>query len=193
MYPGGNTLTYVDMHGLPDTLCGASRPGHFRGVMTVVTKLLNIVEPDIAVFGQKDIQQLIVIERMVDDLNLPVKVLAGPIVREESGLAMSSRNQYLTGDEKEEAGRLYESLLRGKELIKSGERESAGVGAAMAGGLGGETRKVDYVSVVNYREVKEIAVIDEKAVGAIAAFVGTTRLIDNFIVEFSDEGPGFSI
>jgi len=193
MYPGGDPLTYVDMDRLPDNLCGASRPGHFRGVMTVVTKLLNIVEPDVAVFGQKDIQQLIVIERMVDDLNLPVEIVTGPTVREENGLAMSSRNQYLAGDEKEEATRLYRSLSRGMELIRGGERKSEVILSAMKEVLRGKTIKVDYISIVSYRELKAIDVIIEKSIVAVAAFVGRTRLIDNFIVELTDDGPIFSI
>jgi pantoate--beta-alanine ligase len=193
MYPRGDSLTYVDMDRLPDNLCGASRPGHFRGVMTVVTKLLNIVAPDVAVFGQKDIQQLIVIERMVKELNLPVEIVTGPTVREEDGLAMSSRNQYLAGDEREEATRLYRSLLRGMELIEGGERTTEVILTAMKEILSGKNIEVDYISIVSYRELKAIDVIIEKSIVAVAAFVGRTRLIDNFIVELTDDGPVFSI
>ncbi len=193
IYPDGDPLTYVDMHRIPATLCGASRPGHFRGVMTVVAKLLNLVEPDVAVFGQKDIQQLIIIERMVRDLNFPVEIVAGPIVREEDGLAMSSRNSYLNDDERRDAGRLYRSLMVGKERIESGQRESRSIIREMEEVLRGERVRIDYVSIVRYHDLMETERLEGKVVVAVAAFVGKTRLIDNFIAEITDDGIDFSI
>jgi pantoate--beta-alanine ligase len=193
MYPGGDTLAYIDMPGLTGVLCGASRPGHFRGVMTVVAKLLNIVKPDLAVFGQKDIQQLVVIKRMVRDLNFPVKIVSGPIVRERDGLAMSSRNKYLDGDERVEALRLYRSLLKAKELILDGERISNNILTPMTGILSGKGVRLDYAAIVRYDDLEPMDIIGGRAIIAVAAYVGSTRLIDNLIVEISDDGPSFSI
>jgi pantoate--beta-alanine ligase len=192
VYPDGEPLTYVDMHRIPTTLCGASRPGHFRGVMTVVAKLLNLVDPDVAVFGQKDIQQLIVIERMVRDLNFPVEIVSGPIVREEDGLAMSSRNSYLSDDERRDARLLYRSLQAAKKRIDRGERESRPVIREMENVLQGETIRIDYVSIVRYHDLRELDRIDGKVIVAVAAFAGNTRLIDNMLVEITDDGIVFS-
>ena len=193
MYPEGVPLTYIDMEQLTEGLCGASRPGHFRGVLTVVAKLLHLVEPDIAVFGQKDIQQLIVVERMVRDLDFPVEIVRGPIVREEDGLAMSSRNRYLDKAERKEARRLYRSLRRGKELIRQGERESERLIEAMRRALAGPAVRVDYLSIVDFSTLKPVERINGKTIVAVAAYVGLTRLIDNFIVEFLDDGPTFTL
>jgi pantoate--beta-alanine ligase len=192
IYPDGEPLTYVDMHRIPTTLCGASRPGHFRGVMTVVAKLLNLVDPDVAVFGQKDIQQLIVIERMVRDLNFPVEIVSGPIVREEDGLAMSSRNSYLSDDERRDAQLLYRSLQAAKKRVDRGERESRPVILEMEEVLQGETIRIDYVSIVQYHDLRELDRIDGKVIIAVAAFAGNTRLIDNMLVEITDDGIVFS-
>jgi pantoate--beta-alanine ligase len=191
LYPDGEPATYIDMHRLTDTLCGAKRPGHFRGVMTVVGKLLNIVQPDVAVFGRKDIQQLVIIERMVRDLDMPVEIVAAPTVREADGLAMSSRNAYLSRREREEALRLHRSLREARARIEDGERESAAIVGAMADRLRGDLVRVDYVSVVRYEDLAEIDRLGAKNVIAVAAFVGATRLIDNMIVEITDDGPAF--
>ncbi len=160
--------------------------------MTVVAKLLNLVDPDVAVFGQKDIQQLIVIERMVRDLNFPVEIVSGPIVREEDGLAMSSRNSYLNGDERRDARLLYQSLQAAKKRIDRGERESRTVIREMEEVLQGETIRIDYISIVRYHDLRELDRIDGKVIIAVAAFAGNTRLIDNMLVEITDDGIVFS-
>jgi pantoate--beta-alanine ligase len=193
LYPDGDPLTYIDMHRLPEPLCGASRPGHFQGVMTIVAKLLNLVRPDLAVLGQKDIQQLVVIKRMVRDLDIPVEIVEGSTVRETDGLAMSSRNRYLRGDERKEALRLYRSLERAREIIEDGERESGRILREMDDVLRGGSLKVDYISVVRFDDLQEIARIEEKVIIAVAAFAGATRLIDNMIVDFEDDCPFFSL
>jgi len=193
MYPGGTPLSFVDIHRLTDSLCGASRPGHFRGVLTVVAKLLHIVEPDIAVFGRKDIQQLVVIERMARELDFPVEIVGAPTVRERDGLAISSRNIYLSRAERAEAVHLYQALLKGRELIRGGERAARRITSAMEKVLAGPATRIDYLSAVNYLDLQPIEVLREKGIVALAAFVGSTRLIDNFIVEFTDGEPSFSI
>jgi pantoate--beta-alanine ligase len=193
MYPGEGILTYVDMNQLPEPLCGGGRPGHFRGVMTVVAKLFNIVKPDVAVFGQKDIQQLIIIEKMIKDLNFPVEIVTAPIVREVDGLAMSSRNKYLNADQREEALGLYRSLLDAKERISGGEKESGTIIAAMGEILQGKSTKIDYISIVDYPGLRAVDTIEGKVIVAVAAFVGTTRLIDNLIVETTVHGIQFTI
>ncbi len=193
MYPDKETLAYIDMARLPDFLCGARRPGHFRGVMTVVAKLFHLVEPDVAVFGRKDIQQYIIIERMVRDLDFPVEIVEGQTVREEDGLAMSSRNIYLGKEERREALRLHHSLLKAAEMIGSGERRSSRIKSAMEEILRGRSLKVDYVSIARYTDLDEVDRIEDRTIVAVAAFLGTTRLIDNLIVEINDHGPVFRI
>ena len=194
MYPSSDTLTHVDMSRLTDLLCGASRPGHFRGVMTVVAKLFNIIEPDIAVFGQKDIQQFIIVDRMTRDLNFPVEILMGRIVREKSGLAMSSRNRYLDDRERADALQLFKSLSRARELIGEGELHSDTISTTIERMLGERHISIDYVSIVDYQTLEPVDMIAGKAIVAIAGKVGSTRLIDNMIVEFAHDGrPQFSI
>jgi pantoate--beta-alanine ligase len=193
IYPDGDTLAYIDMLRLPDFLCGARRPDHFRGVMTVVAKLFNLVEPDVAVFGRKDIQQFIIIERMVRDLDFPVEMLEGSTVREEDGLAMSSRNKYLGKEERREALRLHNSLLEAKKLISGGERNSLNIKRAMENILKGRSLKVDYVSIAKYADLEEVDIVEDRTIIAVAAFLGRTRLIDNLIVEINENGPVFRI
>ena len=176
--------TSVNMSVLTENLCGKSRPVHFGGVCTVVSKLFNIVTPDRAYFGQKDAQQLAIIKRMVRDLNIDVEVVGCPIVREEDGLAKSSRNTYLSPEERKAALILSKSLKLGKEAVEAGERNSSKVIEIIKNNL--ETEKlaeVEYVQVVDGVSMKDVDVIDESVLVAIAVRIGKTRLIDNFIYE----------
>ncbi|WP_372589159.1 pantoate--beta-alanine ligase [Fervidobacterium pennivorans subsp. shakshaketiis] len=182
MYPAMYS-TYVEEVELSKYLCGASRPGHFRGVCTVVTKLFNIVKPTKAYFGQKDAQQFRVLRRMVRDLNMDVEMIEMPIVREEDGLAMSSRNVYLSPEERKEATRLYKSLLKAKELIESGERDVQKIKSEMLKILDHPLLKVDYVEIVDEETLKPVEKIERKVIVALAVFVGKARLIDNMIFE----------
>ena len=175
--------TYVNVERLTEVLCGASRPGHFRGVATVVAKLFNIVRPDIAYFGRKDIQQAVAIKHMVKDLNMPVRIKIMPTVREPDGLAMSSRNAYLSGEERKDALVLYRSLLRARALVRSGSRDASSIKAAMRSMIGKKKSvRIDYVSIVDARTLGDIRRIHGKAMAALAVKVGATRLIDNMVV-----------
>lgn len=176
--------TSVNMSVLTENLCGKSRPVHFGGVCTVVSKLFNIVTPDRAYFGQKDAQQLAIIKRMVRDLNIDVEVVACPIIREKDGLAKSSRNTYLSSEERKAALILNKSLKLGKEAVEAGERNSSKVIEIIKNNL--ETEKlaeVEYVQVVDGVSMKDVDVIDGSVLVAIAVRIGKTRLIDNFIYE----------
>jgi len=183
MYPEGYQ-TYVEVEKVTQHLCGLSRPGHFRGVTTVVTKLFNIVKPHVALFGQKDYQQLITIERMVKDLNMDVEIVGMPTVREEDGLAASSRNVYLSPEERKAALSLYRSLRRAEELFSEGVRESQRILEEVKGVLEAEPLvKIDYVHVCDPETLEDIeGPIGERALVAVAAKVGTTRLIDNTLL-----------
>lgn len=182
MYPPGYG-TYVQVEGVSEGLCGASRPGHFRGVATVVCKLFNIVQPDVAFFGQKDYQQVMVIKKMVADLDLPVAIEVVPIVREADGLAMSSRNTYLGPDERRQALALYQTLRLGERLIKGGERRARAVEAALREGLRQPGIRLDYAEVRRARDLARVEAIEDDVVLLVAAWVGQTRLIDNLVVE----------
>lgn len=185
MYTEG-FCSYVDMNGLTTELCGKSRPTHFRGVQTVVLKLFNIVTPDRAYFGQKDAQQLAVIKRMVTDLNVGTEIVGCPIIREEDGLAKSSRNTYLNEEERKAALILHKSLVVGKALLESGETDAAAVKAAITAEIETEPlAKIDYVDVVDFDTVTPIEKIDGSVLVAIAVYIGKTRLIDNFLIEGS--------
>ncbi|HOV08544.1 MAG TPA: pantoate--beta-alanine ligase [Spirochaetota bacterium] len=187
-----NNLTTVDVALLTDNLCGAHRPGHFKGVFTVVSKLFNIVQPDVAVFGQKDIQQAVSLEKMVFDLNFPIKMIIGPIKRESDGLAMSSRNKHLSEKERKDALALYRSLQKCEEILKSGENKAEKIIAEMTSVIkSGNPTKIDYISVVNYEDLQPVSYIQSKSVIAVAAFWGTTRLIDNMIVHVDDSSYEF--
>lgn len=176
--------TYVVMETLTDALCGASRPGHFRGVCTVVTKLFNIVQPDRAFFGQKDAQQLAIIKRMVADLNMNVRVVGCPIVREEDGLAKSSRNAYLSAEERQAALVLSRAIRAGEAAVAAGERDAAAVRALMTDIIEAEPlARIDYVEVVDGATMQPTDRIGETALAAMAVYIGTTRLIDNFLYE----------
>ena len=184
MYPTGNgkTLTFVDVARITDTLCGASRPGHFRGVATVVTKLFNITEADVAYFGQKDAQQVAVIRQMVADLNTNVKIVAVPIVREADGLALSSRNQFLSQTERQAALVLSRSLRLAEKMLQAGERDAATLLAAMNGCLSQEPLAViDYVEIVDTQTLLALPRIEGSALIAMAVRFGKTRLIDNLL------------
>lgn len=181
MYPKGYA-TYVDVERLGQALCGSSRPGHFKGVATVVAKLFGIVKPDIAYFGQKDAQQAIIIRKMVEDLNMGVDVKVLPTVREKDGLAMSSRNTYLSENERKEAIVLYDSLRKADSMIDQGERSAKKILKAMEETMREKPGvKVDYISIIDTRELKPVDTISAETLIAVAAYVGKTRLIDNII------------
>jgi pantoate--beta-alanine ligase len=183
MYPPGH-CTYVDVAGLTEGLCGATRPGHFRGVVTVVLKLFNMVRPDRAYFGQKDAQQVRVIQQLVRDLNLPVDIVVGPIVREADGLALSSRNQYLDAAQRREATVLYRALLEAKALIESGERAAGLVRQRMVERVTSAPGAVlDYAEVVDADTLRPLDTVRGTILVAVAVKFGTTRLIDNVLVE----------
>jgi len=175
--------TYVVEEGVSRDLCGASRPGHFRGVCTVVLKLFHLVEPDRAYFGEKDYQQLQVIRRMVRDLNVPVEIRGCPIVREQDGLALSSRNVYLSPPERASALALSRSLKKAKALYDSGERDAAKIAGCVREELKGDpSLYVEYVEVKDASELSALKTIERPAVLALAVRVGKTRLIDNVIL-----------
>ncbi len=179
VYPPGYA-TYVNVEGFTDGLCGASRPGHFRGVTTVVCKLFNVVQPDVALFGEKDFQQLAVIRRMTADLNLPVEVVGLPIVREADGLAMSSRNVYLSAGERQQALALSKGLALARRLAASGERDSEAILAAVRALVAaGPDARIDYVQICHRETLREQQLITADSVLLLAVFVGKTRLIDN--------------
>jgi len=182
MYPAGAT-TFVTVEGLSERLCGKSRPGHFRGVTTIVSKLFNIVEPDAAFFGQKDAAQIAIIRRMVRDLNIPVEIVPCPIVREPDGLAMSSRNAYLDLQQRRVALVLHRSLMQVEELFRNGEDVS--------GKLIDEGKQIfqqepsvrlDYFEIVDPNTLKPVPQVQKPALVAVAAFLGSTRLIDNVVL-----------
>jgi pantoate--beta-alanine ligase len=182
MYPPG-AATWVEVAGLSDKLCGRSRPSHFRGVTTVVAKLFHIVVPDSAFFGQKDAAQLAIIRRMVRDLNFPVEIVGCPIVREPDGLAMSSRNAYLDPQQRQAALVLYRSLIRVQQHFAEGERNAARLIAAGAEVFSREpSARLDYFEIVDPETLDPVAQVDKAALVAVAAFLGTTRLIDNLVL-----------
>ncbi len=183
MYPPAHN-TYVVMETLTDALCGASRPGHFRGVCTVVTKLFNIVRPDQAFFGQKDAQQLAIIKRMVADLNMNVTVVGCPIVREEDGLAKSSRNAYLSPEERQAALVLSRAIRAGEAAVAAGERDGTTLRRLMTAVIEEEPlARIDYIEVVDGLTMRPVEAIGETALVAMAVYIGRTRLIDNFLYE----------
>ena len=183
MYTPG-AVTYVTVEGLSDKLCGKSRPGHFRGVATVVAKLFHIVEPDLAFFGQKDAAQCTVIRRMVRDLNLPIEISVCPIVREPDGLAMSSRNVYLSPQDRKSATVLNRSLTEVKQRFDQGERNPTALIKAAKKVLAQEpTVRLDYFEIVDPSTLDPAPKLTGPALVAVAALVGTTRLIDNILLQ----------
>jgi len=182
MYPEGYK-TYVEVCGFQDRLCGRSRPGHFRGVSTVVLKLFNIVNPDFSFFGQKDAQQAIILEKMVQDLDLEVKIEILPIIREEDGLALSSRNTYLNTEERRAALVLSESLGEAQKMIEKGEKDVESIISRMKEIIKGEPlAKIDYIEIVDMDNLNPLTSIGKKVLVALAVFIGKVRLIDNVIV-----------
>ncbi|MCX8738755.1 pantoate--beta-alanine ligase [Gilliamella sp. B2824] len=174
--------SYVNVNGLTDALCGKKRPGHFKGVCTVVTKLFNITQPDRAYFGQKDAQQLAVIQRMVQDLNIPIEIIGCPIVRESDGLAKSSRNSYLTDNERKAAVCLYQSIELANTMIAQGERSVATILSAMQLLIEQQSlAKIDYIEFVDLSSLKPVSQLTQDTLCALAVYIGKTRLIDNFI------------
>jgi pantoate--beta-alanine ligase len=176
--------TYITVEELSNCLCGRFRPGHFKGVATVVSKLFNIVQPDTSYFGQKDAQQSIIIKRMVRDLNIPVKIKVLPTIRERDGLAMSSRNSYLSPQKRKDALIAYESLNLAKDLIKSGIRDTAKIISRMERLIKKkkDSAKIDYISIVDLENLKPLKRIFGNCLIVLAIFIGKTRLIDNFIL-----------
>lgn len=182
MYPPGAT-TFVDMAGPTDVLEGSSRPGHFRGVCTVVFKLLNIVRPDVAVFGAKDAQQARVVRKMVRDLDVPVTIQVEPTVREPDGLALSSRNRYLSPAERSVAPRIHQALQAARSRALAGEIDSARLQSALHAELATIPGvRVDYAAVVDDETLQPLARLDRPALAAVAVYLGTTRLIDNVTI-----------
>ena len=182
MYSGRED-TWVVVEGLSGKLDGHSRPGHFRGVTTVVSKLFHILEPEIAFFGQKDAAQCAVIRRMVRDLNIPVKIVVCPIVREPDGLAMSSRNTYLNVEERQQALVLHRSLKKVEEIYRAGERKSASLIAAARAAFAQEPQvRLDYFEIVDPDTLDSLEIVSRPALAAVAAYIGKTRLIDNLVL-----------
>jgi pantoate--beta-alanine ligase len=183
MYPDG-FQTFVEVERVTQSLCGISRPHHFRGVTSVVAKLFNIVKPHLAFFGQKDYQQLIAIKRMVKDLNMDIEVVGMPTIREPDGLAMSSRNAFLNQKKRKEAARLYRSLVKGKELFAQGERSAATILQEVRRIIEEEkSADIDYVKICDAHTLEDIEEIKGEAIIALAVKMGKTRLIDNIILK----------
>lgn len=183
MYPL-ETLAFADIKILGDGLCGAKRPGHFRGVCTVVTKLFNIILPNKAYFGEKDAQQLRIIKQLVKDLNFDTEIISCPIVREPNGLAMSSRNLYLSSEERKAALCLFKSLREAKESIMEGERSAFRIREAIVSAITAEPlAKIDYVNVFDSASLKPTNRIESAVLVAVAVYFGKTRLIDNFTLK----------
>jgi pantoate--beta-alanine ligase len=182
IYPEGYA-TYVTVDKLTDTLCGESRPGHFKGVATVVTKLFNIVKPNVAYFGQKDMQQALIMKKMVADLNMDMDVKIMPIMREKDGLAMSSRNMYLSETERKDAIVLYQSLKLAENMAKQGERDARKILKAMEDMIKQKPAvKIDYIKAVDTKELRDVRHVSGEVMIALAVFFGHTRLIDNIII-----------
>jgi pantoate--beta-alanine ligase len=191
IYPK-NFATYVAVEGLSDQLEGMSRPGHFRGVATVVTVLLNIVRPDFAFFGQKDAQQTLVVRRLVRDLAFETEIVVLPTVREESGLALSSRNAYLNEEERHAAPVIYRALTRAKEAYKDGERHGSRLAGIVRSTIEAEPRaRIDYISITDAETLEKLDKLDDRTVLiAAAAYFGKTRLIDNIVLNRKKDGAG---
>lgn len=183
MYPS-KYRTYVEVEELSDLLCGKSRPGHFRGVTTVCAKLFNIIQPDVAYFGQKDAQQAIIIKQMVRDLNFPFKIKVLPIVREKDGLAMSSRNVYLSPQERKDAVILYQSLKIAEQMVKQGIKDARKIKMKVKKMISEKkTARIDYVEIVDMEDLKPVTLINKPVLLALAVWFGKARLIDNTILK----------
>ena len=183
MYPQGYA-TYVTVEGLSKGLCGRSRPTHFRGVTTVVAKLFHIVKPHLAVFGQKDAQQAVILQRMAGDMNFDTRILVAPIVREKDGLAMSSRNVYLSTGERKQALVLSRALRKAKQMVSKGERKVSVIKNAIIQLIrGAEDGVIDYVEVVHPETLEDLTLLEDRALVALAVKFGSTRLIDNTLIK----------
>jgi pantoate--beta-alanine ligase len=188
MYPPG-AQTFVEVRELQKPLCGASRPGHFAGVATIVSKLFHITNPHLAVFGEKDYQQLAIIRRMVRDLDFGIEILGVPIVREADGLALSSRNAYLSADQRKTALSLSKGLAAAEAAVKAGERDAATIVSAARALIEAEPgARIDYVELRDADELSPVTTLSRPAVLAMAVFVGTTRLIDNRVLRPATAG-----
>lgn len=186
MYPS-NYQTYVNVEDVTKNLCGLSRPTHFRGVATVVCKLFSIVKPHVAIFGEKDFQQLVTIRQMVSDLNLDVNIVGMPIYREKDGLALSSRNKYLASDERKAALCLFRSLMRAKELFQQGERKAEEILSEVMSIIEAEQlTEMDYVKICDVKTLQDVEQMNQKTVLALAVNIGKARLIDNIVLNPSD-------
>lgn len=184
IYPyGRDDVTMVDVPGITETLCGESRPGHFRGVATVVSKLFNIVQPDVALFGQKDFQQVAVLQRVVRDLNFPIEIIPVPTVRDSDGLALSSRNGYLTADERQRAPLLYQTLRYVAERVKSGDHDFAAIEIEAAQRLADGGFEPDYVAIRSGVDLAPPEAHERDLVVLAAARLGKARLIDNLLID----------
>ncbi len=187
MYPSQN-LTWVNVEKLTEQLCGRFRPGHFRGVTTICAKLFNIVAPDIAFFGWKDAQQAIVIKRMVADLNMPLEIVICPTVRRPDGLAVSSRNKYLTAEQKKDAALVYKSLQKCREMVDVGITDSRTIITEMRKILSrASSIEIEYISIVDAEMLQEVEYIAGRILIAVAVRIGSTRLIDNILVDLSKQ------
>ncbi len=175
--------SFVDVEGVTKNLCGSARPGHFIGVATAVTKLFTAIKPHKAFFGEKDFQQFVTIKKLVADLNIDVKIYSGKIIREKNGLALSSRNAYLSDDERERALVLYRSLVEAKRLFIAGEKNALKIINNAVNSIESQEIEIDYVKIVDINSLADIKRIGEKALMAIAAKVGKTRLIDNIVLK----------
>ena len=183
MYPSSGASVYAYENNLSSRLCGKSRPGHFKGVCTILVKLFNIVRPDIAYFGQKDYQQALIVKKLVKDLNFPIRIRVLPIIRQTDNLAMSSRNAYLIGQARESSRCLYQALALAKELIKSGQRDSKKVVNQMKQLVKPrELARIDYIEIVGAGNLKRVDRIKGKVLIALAVYIGKVRLIDNIIL-----------
>ena len=180
--------TSVSLSGLGDYLCGADRPGHFDGVLLVVSKLFNIIRPDYAFFGQKDAQQAVIIQRMAADLDFPVRIFLGPTVREEDGLAMSSRNRYLSREERAKAPKMREGLLAAAGAIEKGERDASAVKDIVTASMDTGGFEIDYVECVDGGTLQPLQSVDGTVLLAAAGKLGATRLIDNIAMEVGRDG-----
>ncbi|HEY5672472.1 MAG TPA: pantoate--beta-alanine ligase [Malonomonas sp.] len=179
MYPKGY-LTYVDVEGITATLCGASRPGHFRGVSTVVNKLFNIIQPHVALFGNKDFQQLAVIRQMTVDLNMPVEIVGMPIFREADGLAMSSRNVYLSAEHRQQALVLSQSIDEAQKMFAAGQTDVSKIVEQLKENISAKTAaRIDYIKICHQLSLADQEIADKDSVLLLAVFFGKTRLIDN--------------
>jgi pantoate--beta-alanine ligase len=186
---GNNFETYIDLERLPGHLCGLRREGHFRGVATVVAKLFNIIKPNKAYFGQKDYQQALIIRKMAADLNFTTEIKTVPIIREQNGLALSSRNRYLTEKQKTEASSIYKALRNGEKLILEGERNAGVIIQDISGFISNNitNSKIDYVSAADPDTLVDIDIVNDGVLLAAAVYIGTTRLIDNILVKINKD------